>query len=72
VANQTAQVEATRSGGSFSIAQWCQHHGLSGSYFYKLQKAGRAPVTINIGRRRLVSSKADQDWVRANEHASAA
>jgi predicted DNA-binding transcriptional regulator AlpA len=73
VANATAApVEGHISRGSFTVAQWCQHRQLSVSFFYRLDQQGKAPATMRIGRRRLISFESDQAWVRANEAASAA
>jgi hypothetical protein len=72
VANSIEPVEAHRTGGSFSVAQWCKHRGISVSFFYKLSAQGMAPATQRLGRRRLITSEADQAWARANESASAA
>jgi hypothetical protein len=72
MANSTEPVEERRSGGSFSIAEWCRHRRLSVSMFYKLDAMGRAPSTIRVGRRRTVTHEADAAWAAANEGASAA
>ena len=70
MANSTEPVEERRSGGSFSIAEWCRHRRLSVSMFYKLDQEGRAPATIRIGRRRTVTQEADTAWAAANQSAS--
>jgi predicted DNA-binding transcriptional regulator AlpA len=72
VANTPAPEEARRASSSFSIAEWCQHRGISISFFYILAKQGKAPATMKLGRRRMVSAEADAAWARANETATAA
>jgi hypothetical protein len=72
VANTPAPPEARRSGGSFSVAEWCQHRRVSISFFYLLAKQGKAPATIKLGRRRMITSEADAAWAAANESVSAA
>jgi hypothetical protein len=72
MANSPAPPEARRPGGSFTLAEWCQHRRISISFFYKLAELGKAPATIKLGRRRMVTSEADENWARANESASAA
>jgi predicted DNA-binding transcriptional regulator AlpA len=69
VSNTSEQVEARHPGGSFSLAEWCQYRGISISFFYKLDEMGKAPVTMKLGRRRLISSEADEAWARARENA---
>jgi hypothetical protein len=39
--------------------------------FYKLEAQGLAPLTHNVGVKRLISPSADADWLRAREAASA-
>lgn len=34
---------------SFSIDEWCQLHGFSRSFFYKLTSQGEGPKTFKIG-----------------------
>ena len=63
--NQTEDIEAPRAG-SYSIEQWCRHRGISVSFFYKLRKAGTAPATQKIGRRRVVTFEADEIWAAAD------
>jgi hypothetical protein len=62
LANSTEPAEDRRPGGSFSIAQWCQHHGISVSFFYKLDAVGKAPATKRLGRRRIITQAADEAW----------
>ena len=52
---------------SLSIEQWCQKNDLSRSAFYKLRKIGKAPRTMKVLDRVLISEDADRDWVRERE-----
>jgi hypothetical protein len=70
MANTPASPEERRAGGSFSIAQWCQHRDISISFFYKLVAMGKGPATIKLGRRRMITSEADAVWAAANESAT--
>ena len=47
---------------AFSIAQFCVLHGISRSFYYVLEQEGRAPKTMKLGRRRLITSEAAQRW----------
>ena len=56
---------------AFSIAQFCAAYGFSRAAFYNLDKAGKAPATLNIGRRRLITKAAAEAWEKAMTSASA-
>ncbi|NCC61987.1 MAG: transcriptional regulator [Verrucomicrobiae bacterium] len=47
---------------ALSINTFCKTYGISRSLFYKLDKAGKAPRTMTVGRRRLISAEAAQEW----------
>jgi hypothetical protein len=47
-----------------SIPEFCRLHGISQSFYFQLKKAGRAPVEMRIGRRRLISVEAAAEWRR--------
>ena len=60
--------EQSRScGPSFTIAEWCQHRRISRGLFYKLIQQGTGPRTYVVGTRRLISTEADAEWLRARE-----
>jgi predicted DNA-binding transcriptional regulator AlpA len=48
----------------FSVTEFCHSHGISRAMFYKLAKEGRAPKTVKVGRRTLVSADAAAQWRR--------
>jgi len=47
-----------------SIAAWCRLRGVSRASFYAWEQRDPAlvPVTITMGRRRLISDEADAEW----------
>jgi len=47
---------------AYSIRQFCERHGISQSFFFKLQAQGRAPRTLKIGARRLISREDARTW----------
>jgi predicted DNA-binding transcriptional regulator AlpA len=52
---------------SYTISEWCQAHGFSRVFFYKLLKEGDAPLTIGTGKRTRISVQADERWVKRQE-----
>jgi hypothetical protein len=52
---------------SFSIEEWCALNNVSRTAFYGLLKAGLAPKTMLVGRRRLISAEAAAAWRAAME-----
>jgi hypothetical protein len=52
---------------SFTIDEWCQFRRISRPMYYKLAKQGRAPLTHRVGEKPLISSEADEVWIRARE-----
>ncbi len=55
---------------AFSIPEFCQTHAISRALFYVLQKDGRAPRTMQVGRRVLISIEAAAEWRRKMEAAT--
>ncbi len=47
---------------ALSIPEFCQAHGISEAFYYELQKHGRGPRTMRVGRRRLISIEEAQRW----------
>ena len=56
---------------AISIGAFCAAHAISRSGFYNLLAAGTAPKTIRIGRRRLVTVEAAEEWLQQMEARSA-
>jgi hypothetical protein len=53
--------------GSFSVSEWCQHRRVSKWRLYDMWKSGDGPRFHLVGTRRLISSEADLEWLRAQE-----
>ena len=45
-----------------SIKTFCEAHDISRNLFYTLKKMGLAPKTIALGKRRLITEEAAQEW----------
>jgi hypothetical protein len=50
-----------------SIDAFCKAHDISRATFYNLKKLGKAPRSLIVGRRRLISTEAAAAWRRAME-----
>jgi len=55
---------------AFSVAEFCQRHGISQSFYFVLQAEGRGPRIMRVGRRTLISREAAAAWRRQQEKAS--
>lgn len=53
-----------------SINEFCVAHCISRAHFYNLKKIGKAPRTMQVGGRQLISEEAAADWRRACEAVS--
>ena len=58
---------------AFSIAQFCQRHGISIGMYYKMraQDPRSMPREIHVGARRLISKEAAADWRAERERETA-
>jgi|RhiMethySRZTD1v2_1073278.scaffolds.fasta_scaffold2403089_1 hypothetical protein len=58
---------------AFSIAQFCQRHGISIAMYYKMraQDPKSVPREIHLGTRRLISKEAAADWRAERERETA-
>lgn len=54
-------------GDAHSVEHFCKSNGISRSFFYKLQREGKAPRVMKIGRRTLISREAASEWRRQME-----
>lgn len=52
---------------AFSIAQFCEAHHISRTHLHNMQKAGKGPRLMRLGRRVLISAEAAADWRRQIE-----
>lgn len=57
---------------AYSIQEFCRRHGISESFFFKLQARGEAPDTISVGSRRLITKEAARKWRRQRTEISSA
>ena len=52
---------------ALSIPEFCEAHGISEGFFYKLKKQGEGPREMKVGARTLISLEAAAEWRRARE-----
>jgi hypothetical protein len=52
---------------AYTVDQFCQRHGLSHSFFYKLKAKGVGPRTIKLNSKILITKEAAADWRRERE-----
>lgn len=55
-----------------TVPEFCSDHSISTGFFYKLLKQGKAPKTIKVAGRRLISREAAEEWRRRFEQDQAA
>ncbi|WP_202639061.1 hypothetical protein [Bradyrhizobium sp. CCBAU 051011] len=53
---------------AFSIREFCEAHGISEGFFYKLKKQGESPREMKVGTRTLISFESAAEWRRAREN----
>jgi hypothetical protein len=56
---------------AYSIAEFCQRHGISIQSYYKQRALGLMPVEFRIGTRVLISKESAARWRAEREAASA-
>jgi hypothetical protein len=49
-------------GHALSISQFCARNNISRSFFYKLKKRRKAPRTMDVDGRRIISPDAEREW----------
>jgi hypothetical protein len=52
---------------ALTVAEWCQVHRIGRTNFYKLLQQGRAPPTVMMGRRRIITHEGSAQWLRERE-----
>jgi len=62
------QVDAN--GQALSISQFCARNNISRSFFYKLKKRRKAPRTMDVDGRQIISPEAERDWRLERERAA--
>lgn len=56
----------------FRISVFCQAHGISEDFYFRLQRDGLGPKTMKIGGVTIISVEAAEAWRRDREAATAA
>jgi hypothetical protein len=54
--------QADAGGQAHSISQFCARNNISRSFFYKLKKRRKAPRTMDVDGRQIISPEAERDW----------
>ena len=57
---------------ALSILEFCDAHGISEGFYYKLKKQRKGPREMKVGTRTLITFEAAADWRREREAASVA
>jgi len=47
---------------AYSIKDFCKAYSVSRQHFYAMEKIGKAPQTLQFGRRRLITLEAVNEW----------
>ena len=55
---------------ALSIAEFCEAHGISEGFFYKLKKQGEGPREMKVGARTLITFESAAEWRRERENAT--
>jgi hypothetical protein len=55
---------------AFSVDEFCDAHRLSKAQYYELRKQGLTPTEMAVGRRRIISHEAAEQWRRQREQAT--
>ena len=53
---------------ALSIPEFCEAHGISEGFFYKLKKQGEGPREMKVGARTLITFESAAEWRRAQEN----
>ena len=56
---------------ALSIPEFCEAHGISEDFFYKLKRQSQGPRLMKVGARTLISLEAAAEWRREREAAAA-
>ena len=54
---------------ALSIPEFCEAHGISEGFFYKLKKKGEGPREMKVGARTLITLESAAEWRRERENA---
>jgi predicted DNA-binding transcriptional regulator AlpA len=53
---------------ALSIPEFCEAHGISEGFFYKLKKQGEGPREMKVGARTLITFESAAEWRRTREN----
>ena len=53
---------------ALSIPEFCEAHGISEGFFYKLKRQGKGPREMKVGARTLITFKSAAEWRRTREN----
>ena len=53
---------------ALSIPEFCEAHGISEGFFYKLKKQGEGPREMKVGARTLITFESAAEWRRSREN----
>ena len=53
---------------ALSIPEFCEAHGISEGFFYKLKKQGEGPREMKVGARTLITFEFAAEWRRTREN----
>ena len=53
---------------ALSIPEFCEAHGISEGFFYKLKKQGEGPREMKVGARTLITLESAAQWRREREN----
>jgi len=55
---------------ALSIPEFCEAHGISEGFYYKLKKQGEGPREMKVGARTLITLESAAEWRRTREKAT--
>ena len=47
---------------AYSIAEWAELNNVSIATYYRLRRLGKAPRTIEVGARRIITEASNSEW----------
>ena len=53
---------------ALSIPEFCEAHGISETFYYKLKRQGKGPREMKVGARTLITFESAAEWRRAREN----
>jgi predicted DNA-binding transcriptional regulator AlpA len=53
---------------ALTISEFCETHGISEAFYYRLQREGHGPRTMRVGGRRLISLEEAARWRQQTTH----